>query len=486
MDRVHTVLKQRLGVARNIQGLGAFKTIGSTDHLAFQAMITAKEISKNIREMNKNSVLGPGHLSLMDLIKKDPQHTQLKELFNVWLVSSVILDKGKSCLTNLVAFYDGMTTSVDKGRATGVTCLDFSKVFDMVPHSIFLSKLERDGFDGLTVQRMRNCLDAHIQRVAVNVQMDISASSVPQSGIQCTLSKFVDDIKLSGAVDTPEGENAIQRDLDKLDQWACVNLMRFNKAKCRVPHLGWGNPQYQYRLGDEGIESSPAEKDLGVLVDEKLDMSWQCAVTANHRLGCIKRSMASRLRRVIILLCSALVRPHVEYCVQLCSPQHKTDMDLLEQVQRRAMKMTRGMGHLSYEERLRDLGLFSLEKRRLQGDLIAAFQYLKGAYMKDGDKLFSRACCDRTRDMKNEQLDPHQDPDWGEARQCNDSNFIRSISYPLLCKLEEEANRFQHCTKMITTLAFADDLVVLSDPWDGMQKNINIFDIFCELTGLRD
>ena len=72
-------------------------------------------------------------------------------------------------------------------------------------------------------------------------------------------------------------------------------------------------------------------------------------------------------------------------------------MDLLEHVQRRAMKMIRRMEHLSYEDRPRELRLFSLEKRRLQGDLIVALQYLKGAYKKDRDKLFSRACCNRTR-----------------------------------------------------------------------------------------
>ena len=143
---------------------------------------------------------------------------------------------------------------------------------------------------------------------------------------------------------------------------------------CKILHLDQGNPQYHYRMGDE---SSPAEKDLGILVDEKLDMRWQYALAvqkASCILSCIKRSVASRSREVILHLYSTLVRPHLEYCIQLWGPQYKTDMDLLERVQKRSATMIRGVEYLSCEERLRVLrSCLAWRKERAKEMLLQPF-----------------------------------------------------------------------------------------------------------------
>ena len=171
-------------------------------------------------------------------------------------------------------------------------------------------------------------------------------------GTEYTLSKFA-DVKLGGVADMTESCVAIQRDLDRLEKQPNEDLMMFNRENCKVMHPGRNNPMHQHMSGPIQLEHSLAKKDLGVLEDNKMNVSQQCVLVAkkaNSILGCIRSSVASRSREVIFPLCLALVRPHLQCCVQFWAPQYKREMEQLETVQQRAKKMTKGLEHVSYEE----------------------------------------------------------------------------------------------------------------------------------------
>uniref|UniRef100_A0A803K3Y4 Reverse transcriptase domain-containing protein n=1 Tax=Xenopus tropicalis TaxID=8364 RepID=A0A803K3Y4_XENTR len=213
---------------------------------------------------------------------------------------------------------------------------------------------------------------------------------VPENGIMSSYQHgFMKDRSCHSIQDVA----SLQQDLDQLKIWAAKWQMRFNVDKCKVMHLGCKNMQATSTLNGTALGKSIMEKDHGVLVDNKLGCSKQCqaaAARANKVLSCIKRGIDSREEGGVILpLYRALVRPHLEYAVQFWSPVLKRDIIELERVQRRATKLVKGMESLSYEERLAKLGLFTLEKRRLRGDMITMYKYIKGSYNNLSNVLFT-------------------------------------------------------------------------------------------------
>uniref|UniRef100_A0A7M4E807 Reverse transcriptase domain-containing protein n=1 Tax=Crocodylus porosus TaxID=8502 RepID=A0A7M4E807_CROPO len=273
--------------------------------------------------------------------------------------------RGRSCQTNQVAFYNQVTKSLNAGVAVDIVFLDFWKAFDIVSHLVLIKKLGDSGVNTYTVKWVTNWLEGCTQRVVVDGSVstwrDVGCG-VPQGSVlgpalfnifisdldervKSTLFKFADDTKLWGDVGTLEGRNRIQSDLDRLQWWVDENRMGFNTDKCKVMHLGRKNQQHTYRLGNSFFGSGEAEKDLGVIIDAKMNMGRQCGDAvrkANHTLSCIHRCISSRSKEMTLPLYTALVRPQLEYCIQFWALHFKRDVDNMERVQTRATCMIGG------------------------------------------------------------------------------------------------------------------------------------------------
>ncbi|CAM4650931.1 unnamed protein product [Lepidochelys kempii] len=269
-------------------------------------------------------------------------------------------------------------------------------------------------------ERLKCSLTGRLQRVILKGELSDwreVTSGVPQGSVLvpilfnlfitdlstktgCVLIKFADDTKLGGIANLKKDWDTIQEDLDDLVNWSNSNRMKFNSEKCKVMHLGINNKSFSYKLGTHQLEVMEGEKDLGVLVDHRMTTSRQCDLAlkkANAVLGCTRRGISSRNKEVLVPLYKALVRPHLEYCVHFWSPMFKKDEFKLEQVQRRATRVIRRMENLSYERKLKELGLFSLTKRRLRGDMIALYKYIRRINTGEGEELFKLSTSVDTR-----------------------------------------------------------------------------------------
>jgi hypothetical protein len=323
---------------------------------------------------------------------------------------------GRSCATNVVQFMDVVTKIIDKGNPADIFYLDFAKAFDKVPHERLLLKLAAKGVAGRILKWIRNWLTGRTQWVVLNGAKSESSnvdSGMPQGTILGPplftvhiddidlvamlaeiLIKFADDTKGAKEI-TCEGDRRIlQEILDNLQKWASTWGMEFNTSKCKIMHVGRGNPGYTYYLNGTELSTTEEEIDVGITVQKSLKPGRHCEKAANRATAILKlilRNFHYRDRNVFMKLYKQYVRPHLEYSSPAWSPSSRADIEKLEAVQRKALSQVAGLQGKSYEQRCEELKLESLEERRKKQDMKLVHSMLLGKGNIRCETLFEKA-----------------------------------------------------------------------------------------------
>ena len=315
--------------------------------------------------------------------------------------------QGRSCVSNLLCFYDRVTDAIQQrdGWVDGIY-LDFAKAFDKVPHKRLIWKLQHiGGVDGALLKWMSDFLQGRqmstVIRGTASEYREVT-SGVPQGSVLAPLmfliyvndlgedisvnsyiSMFADDAKIQRKIRNENSCKELQEDIKKIKAWSEKWNMEFNVDKCHVVRFGTSSkrPVWQYKLGDETISSADKEKDLGVVINSKLereDHINQVAGKAHNLLANMKIAFtyvdASMVRKII----TTFIRPTLEYASVVWNPWMVKDIKKIERIQRAATRWVPELKELSYEERLKALNLTTLEARRKRGALITLYKCKTG------------------------------------------------------------------------------------------------------------
>ena len=295
--------------------------------------------------------------------------------------------KARSCLTNLLCFFEEITKWVDDGSPVDVIYLDF--------------QLKSHGMGNSIINWIEQWLTDRRQRVVIDGEVSSwksVLSGVPQGSVlgpilflvyvndleervTGKILTFADDTKLFTRTKEIGDKQNVQDDIDKLVKWSEKWQMLFNFGKCKCLHIGPGNANMNYAMGGTILSITVKEKDLGVTMNADMKVSEHCRIAAskgNQVLGMIRRNITYKDKSLIVPLYKAIDRPHLEYCIQAWSPYLRKDIDMLDTIQRRATKLIPGLRYLRYEEQLKECGLTTLETLRLRGDQIEVFNILNG------------------------------------------------------------------------------------------------------------
>ena len=314
--------------------------------------------------------------------------------------------KKKSTCSNLVDFWDDISSLADQRKRISIIYTDLRKAFDSVPHDLLLMKLESYGIRGKNLAWLRSYLSDRKQRVVINgtasEYVDV-ASGVPQGGVlsgtlfslyvndlpdvmktctaaSCSVSLYADDAKMYAPVTNSDDVKRVQEDIDALLMWCQKWRLSMSREKCfylQYNPVNTKNPvNPNYLIQGHVLERRSEAKDLGVIISDDLKFHKHIQKVCNatkseiHRI----RSFVTRIPHFLSNLFKAYVRPHMEYCVNVWNPVYQTDIKKLERVQNQFTRLLKLSPVMTPEQRNERLKITSHETRRSRGDLIATYK----------------------------------------------------------------------------------------------------------------